>query len=541
MLRRSFLLPFALATGFSWAQSPVAVQLESFATGLGGMVDIVHAGDERLFVVLQPGVIRIVQPNGSVLPNPFLNIQARVNDAGNEQGLLGLAFDPAYAENGRFYVCYTAGTGNGTSRVSRFTVTDDANIADPDSEEILYTWPQPFTNHNGGDLDFGPDGMLYIGLGDGGSGNDPQGNAQDLTDPLGDMLRIDVSGETGYTVPTDNPFIGVSTALPEIWALGLRNPWRFGFDALTGDMWIGDVGENAYEEVDFWPAGNNSGPNFGWRCREGAVATPGVSQTGCLAASQYVAPAISINQNTQSWCSVIGGRVYRGEQFYRLEGAYIYTDYCGGQFYTLRPNGSGGWTALQVRSTSVFGFTCIGEDSSLEMYAGNASNGILYRIVDVCDQAQPTIIEANGALVASDANSYQWYLNGQLIPGAVEQTYVPVQNGSYYVVANLGTGCLLASGTVDYISTSLSALEGSNIQVMPIPANTSISVRGELLNVTGVRMMDATGRIVLDHSVAQREGIVEVDVRSLPDGVYHMALYNSAGDPLLNRSVVVQH
>ena len=419
--------------------------------------------------------------------------------------------------------------------------TADANIADPDSEEILYTWPQPFTNHNGGDLDFGPDGMLYIGLGDGGSGNDPEGNAQDLTDPLGDILRIDVSGETGYTVPTDNPFIGVSTALPEIWAMGLRNPWRFGFDALTGDLWIGDVGQNAYEEVDFWPAGDNSGPNFGWRCREGSVATPGVSQTGCLAASQYVAPAISINQNTQSWCSVIGGRVYRGEQFYRLEGAYIYTDYCGGQFYTLRPNGSGGWTALQVRSTSQFGFTCIGEGSNLEMYAGNASNGIVYRIVDACDQAQPTIMEENGALVASDANSYQWYLNGQLIPGATAQSFVPAENGSYYVVANFGTGCLLASGTVDYISTSIDTTEGAKIQVMPVPANTSISLRGELLNVTGVRMTDAIGRVVLDHAVAQREGALDVDVSSLPDGTYHMSLYNSAGEPLLNRSVVVQH
>lgn len=535
------MLPCALMAGLSWAQSPVTIQLESFATGLGGMVDIVHAGDERLFVALQPGVIRIVQPDGSILPTPFLDIQARVNDAGNEQGLLGLAFDPGYAENGRFYVNYTAGTGSGVTRVSRFTVTADPNIADPETEEILFTWAQPYTNHNGGDLDFGPDGMLYIGLGDGGSGNDPEGHAQDLTDPLGDILRIDVSGETGYAVPTDNPFVGVSTALPEIWAMGLRNPWRFGFDALTGDLWIGDVGQNAYEEVDFWPAGNNTGPNFGWRCREGAVATPGVSQTGCLAASEYVAPAISINQNTQSWCSVIGGRVYRGEQYYRLEGAYIYTDYCGGQFYTLRPNGTGGWTSLQVRSTSQFGVTCIGEDASLEMYAGNASNGILYKIVDTCDDAQPTIVDDNGTLVASEANGYQWYLNGQLIQGAIDQSYVPEVNGIYHVVANLGTGCLLASDSLEYLSTSITVLDGKDIRIMPVPANNSLVVQGDLHDVVGVRLTDAMGRVVMERAAIQDKGALEVDVRSLPNGTYHLALVDAKGEQLMHRSVVIQH
>ena len=541
MIRPLLLFPCALSVALSWAQSPVALELESFATGLSGMVDIVHADDERLFVVLQPGVIRIVQPNGSVLPTPFLNIQARVNDTGNEQGLLGLAFDPAYAENGRFYVHYTAGSSSGNTRISRFTVTSDPNVGDPDSEEVLFTWPQPFTNHNGGDLDFGPDGMLYIALGDGGSANDPQGNAQDLSDPLGDILRIDVSGETGYTVPSDNPFVGVSNALPEIWAMGLRNPWRIGFDALTGDFWTGDVGQNAWEEVDFWPAGDNSGPNFGWRCREANVATPGVSQTGCLAASEYVAPVVPINQNTQGWCSVIGGRVYRGSAFHRLDGLYIYTDYCGGQFYTVRRNLSGAWVNQQVLATGQFGFTCIGEDSALEMYAGNAENGILYRIKDVCDMDQPTVTDVGAVLTSSVASGYQWYLNGTLIPGATQQVFEAVEAGEYYVVANLGTGCLLASEPVTVIATAIDGLGADAVRVSPVPASEVLEVRGDLSGIVVLRLFDALGHVVAERAAASKDGVVRLPVRDLANGTYHLALIDASGVPLVRRTVTVQH
>ncbi|MFN3876710.1 MAG: PQQ-dependent sugar dehydrogenase, partial [Flavobacteriales bacterium] len=203
------------------------------------------------------GRIRIVQPDGTILPTDFLNISAQVNSGGNEQGLLGLCFDPGYAANGRFYVHYISGGGSGTSRVSRFTVSaSDPNVADPASEEVLYTAAQPYTNHNGGDIDFGPDGYLYIFFGDGGSAGDPQNLAQNLNSKMGKIMRIDVSGEAGYTVPPDNPFVGQANALPEIWALGLRNPWRAGFDRTTGDLYLGDVGQNAVEELDFWPAGD---------------------------------------------------------------------------------------------------------------------------------------------------------------------------------------------------------------------------------------------------------------------------------------------
>jgi glucose/arabinose dehydrogenase len=523
------------------AQSPLSIELQTFATGLSGIVDVAHMGDERLFAVLQPGVIRIVQPNGSVLSTPFLDIQSRVNDTGNEQGLLGLAFDPDYAENGRFYVNYTTGSGAGTTRVSRFTVTANPNVADPNSEEVLFSWPQPYTNHNGGDLEFGPDGMLYVGFGDGGSANDPQNNAQDLSDPLGDIIRIDVSGESGYSVPSDNPFVGTPNALPEIWAMGLRNPWRFGFDAFNGDLWIGDVGQNAWEEVDYWPAGDNSGPNYGWRCREANVATPGVSQTGCLTAAQYVAPAVAINHSAQSWCSVIGGRVYRGSEHYRMAGLYFYTDYCGGQYYALRRNDAGAWVTQQVLASGLFGFTCIGENAALELFAGNENNGILYRIKDRCDSPQPTITDDGAVLTASDANSWQWYLNGVLIPNATGQVYEAVEAGTYYVVANLGTNCLLASEPVVVIATEVSETPGSGPVVAPQPANEVLELRGDLRGVQRVLLFDALGKVVLDQPVPMDGTRAEIGVAHLQSGTYVLNLLGADGIQPFRRQVSVAH
>jgi len=530
-----------LTAALTFGQSPVALELETFATGLAGMVDIVHADDERLFVVLQPGVIRIVGPDGTVLPTPFLDIQARVNDAGNEQGLLGLAFDPAYAENGRFYVNYTAGSGSGSTRISRFTVTDDPNIGDPASEEILFTWTQPYTNHNGGDLDFGPDGMLYIALGDGGSGNDPDGNAQDLSDPLGDMMRIDVSGESGYTVPEDNPFVGVSNALPEIWAMGLRNPWRFGFDAQTGDLWIGDVGQNAWEEVDFWPAGDNSGPNFGWRCREANVATPGVSQTGCLTASGYVAPVVAINQNTQGWCSVIGGRVYRGGAFHRLQGLYIYTDYCGGHFYTLRQNDQGTWVRAQVLASGQVGFSVIAENAAGELFVGNNSSGILYRIKDACPMPMPSISADGSLLTSSPALGYAWYLDGNLIEGATEQTYEASESGVYYVIANQGTNCLLQSNSVGVVVTGVQEQQQNAVRTFPVPADGSLRFEGLPVGATAIELRDLTGRLVMNVPVAANASTSTAEVGALPNGTYVYVVRGLSTDTGLRGSVTVVH
>lgn len=351
------------------------LELEVVTTGLSGPVDVAHAGDARLFIVERPGRIRILNADGTLRTQPFLDITDRVLSAAGEQGLLGLAFHPQYATNGRFFVFYTAGTGNGVVRLSRFSVTSDPNVAS-NQETILWSLAKPDQNHNGGDLAFGPDGYLYFAPGDGGGAGDPDNNAQNMATGFGKVLRIDVSGAT-YTVPSTNPFVGVQGVLPEIWASGLRNPWRFGFDRLTGDLWIGDVGQGAEEEVDFWPAGNNTGPNFGWRCYEGALP---YSTGGCQPQSSYVAPVRSHPQS-DGWCSVIGGRVYRGTLYPNLTGRYIYTDFCHGRIHSLRPSGQT-WVAETLIPTGSQGMVAIGEDANGELYFCNMSQGTLYHLID---------------------------------------------------------------------------------------------------------------------------------------------------------------
>lgn len=506
-------------------------------TGLTRICDISHCGDERLFLTLQAGTIRIMNPDNTVLATPFLNITDRVNDGGNEQGLLGLAFDPDYANNGYFYVNYTAGSGNGTSRVSRFSVTSDPNVADPASEEILYTVTQPYSNHNGGDIDFGPDGMLYTGFGDGGSGGDPQNNAQTMTTPLGKMLRLDVSGPSGWAVPPDNPFATAVDTLPEIFANGLRNPWRWGFDALTGDLWIGDVGQNAVEEVDFWPAGDLSGPNFGWRCYE---ANSAYNTSNCQPAAAYVAPVAAHQQTSQGWCSVIGGRVYRGGTYWRLEGRYLYTDYCGGQIYSMIPNGSGGFTRQQVHSTNTVGFSCIGANSANELYMGNNNNGRIYRIREACTEQPPVITPDASTITSSDAIAYQWYLNGGILADETNQTIVPVVSGDYHVIATVNTGCSLSSDTLDFVVTSVPAGEAIALSVRPVPANSELMVEGGLVAGQRIELLDHAGRAVRTERVSG-SGLVRLGTGALAEGAYVLQVIGADGVTLARRPVVVAH
>lgn len=522
------------------AQTPVTIQLTSFATGLTGVVDIAHAGDERLFVVQRTGAIRIVQPDGTVLPTPFINLSSIITASGSEQGVLGLAFDPDYANNGYFYVNYT-GTGGGATRIARYQVSaSDPNVADPATAQVLYSVTQPFTNHNAGDLEFGPDGYLYIPLGDGGGSGDTQNNAQDLTDPLGDIVRIDVSGGgTSYAVPPDNPYVNsTGDELPEIWASGLRNPWRFGFDALTGDLWIGDVGQNAYEEVDFLPADAPGGANFGWRCYEGNTA---YNTAGCAPFASYVAPVSVHAQSTQSWCSVIGGRVYRGEVSQRLFGRYIYTDHCGGQFYSLHPDGDGGWVREQVRNQSTYGFTCIGENNDGELFVGNMNNGIIYRIVDPCPMDAPVIEVTDNVLTSSPGSSYQWFLNGQAITGATGQSHTAVESGSYHVVTGVGAGCELASEAVEHVSTaSIGSLQEAGILVYPVPAADRLVVEGGLHQVASLQLTDAAGRVVL---VAPVQGVsrVELATGGLANGLYLLSLRGADGLAVGQQAITIQH
>lgn len=505
------------------------------------MVDLAHAGDERLFAVLQPGTIRIINSDGTVVPTPFLDIESRVN-GGGEQGLLGLAFDPNYAQNGFFYVNYIFGSGNGNTRISRFQVSSDPNIALDTTEQVIYTWPQPYSNHNGGDLDFGADGYLYVGFGDGGSAGDPEGRAQDLSEPMGDIIRIDVSDpDTTYTIPATNPFANVtasSDTLPEIWASGLRNPYRFGFDALTGDIWIGDVGQNAYEEVDFWPAGDNTHPNFGWRCYEGLHP---YNTGGCLPIDNYVAPVSEHAQGAFGWYSVIGGRVYRGQEFPRLEGRYIYTDYAGGDFFSLLPDGVGGWDREEIRNSNTTGYTCIAENNVGELFVCNLSSGIVYHIVDACPQDAPTVDQNANTLTSSQATAYQWYLNGQMITGALDQTYDVEMSGTYYVVATVGPNCQLASDTIQVVFNGIGDTVLSGLEIYPNPAKDLISITGMPATVALIKLFDVSGRELLNSSVGSVNGNTTLNINDISTGRYSLVFLSVKGEVLDQRSVTVQH
>jgi glucose/arabinose dehydrogenase len=345
------------------------------ARGLQAPLDLqAPPGDRsRLFVVEQGGRIRIVR-GGTVVSAPFLDIASRVR-AGGEQGLLGLAFHPQYAQNGRFFVNYT--DRNGDTHVSEFRVSSNADVADAASERQILFVRQPFDNHNGGALAFGNDGLLYIGLGDGGSGGDPQGNGQSLTTLLGKMLRIDVNQGSPYGIPADNPFASRPGAR-EVWSFGLRNPWRFAFDRSTGDLYIGDVGQGAREEVDVGLAARRGGENWGWNTMEGTRCFRPAS--GC-STSGLDLPVVEYDHG--AGCSITGGVVYRGCRLPGYAGTYFYADYCSALVRSFRlENGRAvdqrDWTATLGRGLD--SPTSFGVDADGEAYIVDG-DGEIYRIV----------------------------------------------------------------------------------------------------------------------------------------------------------------
>ena len=357
------------------------ISLELFAEDFGAPVDITHAGDDRLFVVEKSGVIRIISKEGNLFPTPFLDIDSSVKNGGaqSEQGLLGLAFHPDYATNGYLFLNYI--DNEGYTNIVRYEVDSfNENLVNPNTKEVILMIDQPFVNHNGGCLKFGPDGMLYIGMGDGGSGNDPINAGQRTDTFLGKMLRIDVDNGLPYTIPEDNPFVDDDDVLDEIWATGLRNPWRFSFDRETGDLWIGDVGQNEIEEIDFQPSNSLGGENYGWRCYEGKQFTNNSSMNDCQ--ETYTEPVYEIfhDQNFQGPCSITGGYVYRGSKYIDLIGKYIFADYCSGDFYIIESDGQGGWDGLEL-GTKPHNVSSFGEDKDGELYMVSYFTGDIYRVV----------------------------------------------------------------------------------------------------------------------------------------------------------------
>ena len=343
------------------------IRLTPIVTGLDQPVSLTHAGDTRLFITLQRGII-IIYDGSQFLPAPFLDIRNLVNCCG-ERGLLSVAFHPRYKENGFFYVYYTRADGD--IIIARYHVSSDPNRGDPTSATILLILEHSqFENHNGGQLQFGPDGYLYAGTGDGGAGGDPNNRAQTLTDPLGKLLRLDVDGPAPY-VPASNPFAGSSSARGDIWAYGLRNPWRFSFDRETGDLIIGDVGQNIWEEIDFQPRTSIGGENYGWRRME---ATHCFNPTTNCGDQSFVMPVLEYS-HANNRCSVTGGYRYRGTRMPSMRGSYFYGDYCTGEIWTATVSG-GAWTSRLLTDTTMF-ISSFGEDLNGELYVldlGRSSN-----------------------------------------------------------------------------------------------------------------------------------------------------------------------
>jgi glucose/arabinose dehydrogenase len=373
------------------------ITLNQVITGLSQPLHIANAGDGsgRLFIVEKTGRIKVYK--GSTYQGVFLDIHTKVSTT-SEQGLLSVVFPPAYGSKGHFYVDYTNVAGD--TVIARYRVSSDPNLADSASEEILLTIDQPYANHNGGQLAFGPDGYLYIGMGDGGSGGDPGNRAQNPAELLGKILRIDVEQAstpippTGgnqiffpavfrsgaippYRIPPGNPFINTPGYRPEIWTLGLRNPWRFSFDRTTGNLFIADVGQDAWEEVNFQPAGDPGGRNYGWRILEGAHCYN--PSSGCVPPPGYVAPAFEYphGTNDSTGCAVTGGFVYRGNTYPSMQGVYYYGDYCSGKIWGAV--NTGGWQT-SLLTTAPFSISSFGEGENAELYVADYGNGRIYQV-----------------------------------------------------------------------------------------------------------------------------------------------------------------
>ena len=348
----------------------ISLGVEEVARGLDAPVYLTApSGDQRLFVVEQPGRIRIVENSGMIV-KPFLDITGKVG-YGGERGLLSVAFHPAYRSNGFFFVNYTDKSGD--TRIERYTVSADRNVADPASARMILTIRQPYSNHNGGHNLFGPDGMLYVGMGDGGSQRDPHGNGQNTNVLLGKLLRIDVDRGEPYSVPSGNPYAS-GGGRGEIWATGLRNPWRFAFDRTTGLLYIADVGQEKYEEINIAPA-SRAGVNYGWSIMDG----PSCFRSPFCSKTQFQQPALTYGHD-RGTCSIIGGFVYRGRKIPEIAGQYFYSDYCSSWIRSVTYADGKVSEPRQWLDGGVGSIASFGEDSQGELYICS-SNGRVYRII----------------------------------------------------------------------------------------------------------------------------------------------------------------
>lgn len=515
-------------------------------TGLSAPVDITNAGDgtNRLFIVQQTGQIRIYS-SGALLPTPFLDISTIIS-GGGERGLLSLAFHPAYATNRYFFVYYTNLSGEIT--VARYqTQAGNPNLADAASGVVLLNIPKPFSNHNGGDLNFGPDGYLYFGTGDGGSGGDPNNFSQNGLSLLGKMIRIDVSNFSTppyYFIPADNPYTSDPNVDDRIWAIGLRNPWRWSFDRGTGDMWIADVGQSAWEEVNYRAAGTSGGINYGWRCYEGNIA---FNTTGCLPQSSYASPIfVYPHISATGGFSITGGFVYRGTEYPVLQGYYICADYVSGNVWLINPNGSGGW--ITRRQAGLPGsISAFGEAENGTLYAVSL-NGSIYK-VDVTVILPVSLLSFNGKkqtgyndlkwtvagalqtrrfIVEYSSNGTNWQYAGEVaaINQAENQTY------SFRHYTTLGGKLLYRlqiedqNGAVTYSPIiTIDANESGSIKVFPTIAtsNGQLQVIAET-PVNTIKIIDSDGRLIFSKATGGQQGYFSLTLPAMSKGIYWVQL-----------------
>jgi glucose/arabinose dehydrogenase len=383
-IMKKLLLISLLITQIGFSQT---IAIQSFATGFSSAVEIAHpANDARLFVVQQRGLIRILNANGTINITPFINLTSTVSASGSERGLLGLAFHPNYTSNGKFYVNYTRAS-DGATVIAQYNVsTTNPNVSQT-TGTVLLTIAQPYSNHNGGSIKFGPDGYLYIGMGDGGSAGDPENRSQNLTNNLGKMLRIDVDTTTGllnYGIPPTNPYVGI-IGNDEIWAIGVRNPWKFSFNRLNGDLWIADVGQNQIEEINKVVAPLPTGLNFGWRCYEGTLA---YVTSGCVPIGSMTMP---VAQYTHAeGCSITGGYLYTGTLYPNFANKYFFADYCENRLGYVNASNIITYTPNFAGSNN---FSSFGEDINGELYVSNGST--IFKIIDT-SQLATTSFEKNG-------------------------------------------------------------------------------------------------------------------------------------------------
>lgn len=534
---KSTILLFNLCIALSFIQAQ-SIQLVDAYPNTNEVVEIVNQESIGLLAVQQSGKIIYLNPAAN---EPFLDISGSDIAVGGELGLLGLAFHPDFGENNYFYTNYTGTVGfDFETRISRWTYDVNTKAADPTSEVVLMRIAQPYSNHNGGCIKFGPDGYLYIGMGDGGSGGDPQGFAQNKQSLLGKMLRIDVTSDPDqYTIPADNPFVNDDSTKDEIWTLGMRNPWKFSFDSETGELWIADVGQNAREEIHLQLADSPGGDNYGWNCKEGLIAYPDPSDD-CNDKLILTDPIIDY-PHTQGSCSITGGYVYRGCDYPDFYGKYFYADFCSGIIWIASQDDAGNWVATQLMDSNL-PISTFGEDENGELLLADYFGGLLSIVGDLPFEIGINVTLGGSEMEASTSHtvaSYLWYKDDTPIDGATTSNFTPTETGTYHVVVTTENGCEYTSESINYTASnieSISSLIEYHIYPNPFSERLYIDMQLEQKEQVTIEILDIHGKVYTNLEMNTKVVDRSIDTSQLPSGNYLLKV--QIGDSLGTQKMI---